>query len=88
MFKNIGKKIKGLAKVLFWLLAICSVVIGLYLLDDTDGISAAIGVGGVLVAWIGSWFLYGFGEIIDKLCEIERYTRIEKQPEVKPEAAE
>ena len=28
-----------------------------------------------LSSWVGSFFMYGFGELIDKTCEIERNTR-------------
>ncbi len=75
MFDNIGEKIKGLAKIIFWIEAIGAFMVGLVLAEATDGISMLIAVGGALVAWISSWFLYGFGEIIDKLCAIERNTR-------------
>lgn len=75
MFDNIGGKIKGLAKVLFWLEAIAAVIVGIVLVEDTDGLSLLFAIAGVLVAWISAWFLYGFGEIIDKLCDIERNTR-------------
>ena len=75
MYSNIGGKIKGLAKVLFWLEAIASVIVGLVLVEDTEGLSLLLAIAGVLVAWVSAWFLYGFGEIIDKLCDIERNTR-------------
>ena len=75
MFDNIGVKIKGLAKVLFWLEVITAVIVGFVLAADTDGLSLLFAIAGVLVAWISAWFLYGFGEIIDKLCDIERNTR-------------
>ncbi len=75
MFDNIGGKIKGLAKVLFWIEAIGAVIAGLVMVEDTEGISLLFALAGILVAWISSWFLYGFGEIIDKLCDIERNTR-------------
>ena len=75
MFDNIGGKIKGLAKVLFWLEAIASVIVGLVLVEDTEGLSLLLAIAGVLVAWVSAWFLYGFGEIIDKLRDIERNTR-------------
>lgn len=75
MFDNIGGKIKGLAKVIFWLEAIAAVIVGLVLVEDTEGLSLFFAIAGVLAAWISAWFLYGFGEIIDKLCDIERNTR-------------
>ena len=75
MFDNIGGKIKGLAKVLFWLEAIAAVIVGLVLVESTDCLSLLYAIVAVLVAWISAWFLYGFGEIIDKLCDIEKNTR-------------
>ncbi len=79
MFENIGGKIKGLSVAIFLIVAIGSVILGLSMLEVTDGVSLILSLIGVLIAWISSWFLYGFGEIIDKLCEIEMNTRrIEK----------
>lgn len=75
MFNNIGGKIKGLAQVLFWLEVVAAVIVGIVLVEDTEGISLLFAIAGVIVAWISAWFLYGFGEIIDKLCDIERNTR-------------
>ncbi len=75
MYDNIGDKIKILAKVVFWIEAITAVICGLGFAGMTNGMSLLIGLGIALVALIFSWFLYGFGEIIDKLCAIERNTR-------------
>lgn len=75
MFENIGGKIKGLAKIVFLLEIIAAVIVGLVLVDGTEGLSLLYAIAGVLVAWVSVWFLYGFGEIIDKLCDIERNTR-------------
>lgn len=87
VFRNIGRKIKGLAKVLCWIGIIFSILggVAIALLGATNmqviaGAAADIpevsGVmfifGGVLVAvvgslssWIGSWLLYGIGQLID-----------------------
>ena len=80
MFKydDIGEKIKGLAKWTFIIEAIAAVITGIvFLFMDEDFILAglAIIVCGPLVAWVSSWLLYGFGEIIDKLTQIEKNTR-------------
>ncbi len=75
MFENVGGKIKGLAKVLVWAEAILVILTGLILIEDTDGRSILFAIGSVPVVWISNWFLYGFGEIIDKLRDIERNTR-------------
>ena len=78
MYDNIGQKIKGLAKAIFIILSIVSVCAGIALMGvDEDlmwsGIVALLF--GPILAWIASWTLYGFGEIIDKVSDIERNTR-------------
>ncbi len=75
MYDRIGSKIKVLAKVIFWVEAVVAVIAALVMIESTEGVSLLLGMVGVLVAWVSSWFLYGFGEIIDKLCEIEKNTR-------------
>ena len=78
MYDNIGKKIKGLAKVLFIIEAIAAAIAGVALMVG-DGRLFPIGLlvllVGPLLAWVSSWLLYGFGELIDKVCDIERSTR-------------
>ena len=75
MFKNIGGKIKGLAKV------ICIVGIAIYVVagigmicsgynDTMVGMGFAVMIVGSLVSWIGSFFAYGFGELIENITVI------------------
>ena len=67
MFSNIGGKIKRLAT------AICVVGIGVSVLCGMIiiasgamlGMGFAILIGGSLLLWIGSFFAYGFGELIE-----------------------
>ena len=79
MYDNIGKKIKNLATVTFIVEAIATVIIGLVFLIDwgiEDGWWALLLIFfGPFIAWASSWLLYGFGELIDKTCDIERNTR-------------
>ncbi len=77
MFENIGGKIKGLAKVIFWIEAIGLGSWALFFVENMENplFPLLLAAAGILVAWISSWFLYGFGEIIDKLTEIEENTR-------------
>ena len=82
MFKNIGKKIKGLAVVLCILGILIAVVIGLLFIVIAVGLlgnqlfptlskGVKIGLGiisivvGFLGSWIGSFVLYGLGQLID-----------------------
>lgn len=78
MYDNIGKKIKGLAKAIFITEAIISIILGaaLIIMDDDLMLYGIISIFvGPLVAWVSSWLLYGYGELIDKTCDIERNTR-------------
>ena len=84
MYNNIGKKIKGLAKGTFIAEAVAAIITGFILfvtgLDSWEHRDLAL-VGplvialGPIVAWVSSWLLYGFGELVDKTCDIERNTR-------------
>ena len=77
MYDNIGKKIKGLANATFIVEAILSVITGIALwVTIEEWWCALILFCGLAVAWVSSCFLYGFGEIIDKLCDIEQNTRV------------
>ena len=80
MYDHIGGKIKILAKVTFAIVAIASIVGGFALLDGSDGLSMILVICGPLISWISSLLLYGFGEIIDKLCDIEHNTGIMMKP--------
>ena len=82
MFDNIGSKIKGFAKVIAWLGIILSFIIGLL----------SIATGGILVivigsasSWVGSFVLYGFGQLVensDKL--VNHFIPEEKMPVYSP----
>ncbi len=81
MFENIGSKIKGLAKFLAWVGIIASFIFGIRLCSQASNswyggswmIASGLGlmIGGSLLSWIGSFFLYGYGELIEKTANIE-----------------
>ena len=74
MYNNIGKKIKMLAQISFYVLAAAAFIVGIVLMiadDDLIPFALPIMFGGPLVFWISSWMLYGFGELVDKTCDIE-----------------
>lgn len=78
MYDNIGKKVKGLAIGLFIVETIAAIIVGFALLSDTENeIFWLIIVCGPIVAWISSWILYAFGELVDRICNIEVNTRKE-----------
>lgn len=79
MFNNIGKKIKGLAKFLFWVVVIAAIIGGFLVIlqgignshsSSGEKIGAVIGgllvIGlGIVFAWLQNFLLYGYGELID-----------------------
>ena len=86
-FHDIGKKIKNLTKWSCWvLIVLCWIgaVIAFFVAAAED--EAGIGFGYLLLfggvtpflIWIGSWMTYGFGELIDKVSQIEENTREDK----------
>lgn len=78
MYNNIGGKIKILALVTAIVEAAGSVIAGIALMaedDDLIPVGLLLWFVGPLVAWISSWLLYGFGELIAKVTDIERNTR-------------
>ena len=76
MYNDIGKKIKLLAKIEFYILAAFSLIGGIVLIAEENVLlGLLVIIAGTLVSWISTWLFYGFGEIIDKLCDIEKNTR-------------
>lgn len=81
IYRNIGGKIKGLAKWTFIISTIAAEIGGLVMLiegidyaEELIPLALLTMVIGPIIMWISTWTLYGFGEIIDKLCEISRNT--------------
>ena len=79
MFDNIGGKIKALATVLCVIGMIVSLVFAIVLwsqnneynyvtraYSNTISIGFGVLVGGCVASWVGSFFMYGFGELIDE----------------------
>ena len=74
MFDNIGGKIKKLAKILCWVGIVLSVLVGLITVIAAGAANASasavfgalLGTAvGVLASWIGSFFTYGFGQLVE-----------------------
>ena len=81
MYDNIGEKIKGLAKAGFIVEAIAAVITGIALMVSADYliiVGVLVLLLGPIVAWVSSWLLYGFGELIDNVCTIAANTRTSK----------
>lgn len=80
LYVDIGQKIKGWAKWLFIVEAIASVIGAILMLVNAEDwyilfLGALALVVGPLLAWVSSWILYAFGELVDKISANERNTR-------------
>ena len=80
MFENIGQKIKTLASVICWIGIIGCTFWGFSVISLGDGDGSAVVAGliiiatGILSSWVGSFLLYGFGELIYQTTKIARNT--------------
>lgn len=79
MYDEIGKKIKMLAKVSFYIMAgiigILGIVLAVSLFNDELmlAVLALLGTAVIIfLVWISTFILYGFGELIDRACNIDR----------------
>ncbi len=67
-YENIGNKIKGLAQMVFVVEAIAAVITGIALMaTDEDLIlyGLLVLIVGPIIAWVSSWLLYGFGQLVE-----------------------
>ena len=81
-YENIGNKIKGLAKATFIVEAIAAVIAGIVLMttggpdDEVILYGWLVLIAGPIIAWVSSWLLYGFGQLIENSDIIaEEYNR-------------
>jgi len=75
VFNNIGKKIKSLATFVCILGVVLSITIGLgqMIVDDETFVSGLfVLLVGPVISWLSTLILYGFGELIVKVTNIER----------------
>jgi hypothetical protein len=79
LYSDIVKKIKGWAKWIFIIEALCAVIGGIVLLVSGEESLLIIGIitiiAGPFIALVSTWILYGFGELIDKTAANEENTR-------------
>ena len=73
---NIGKRIKSLANLGAAIEAFLAFIAGIVLFSFELFLAGALVILlGFLFAWISSWGLYAFGELVDKTCMNEQNTR-------------
>lgn len=75
MYSNIGGKIKGAAKLVVFLVSFVSIIEGIAALERGIGAAIIFLVVIPVIAWISSWLIYAFGELVEKTCEIAENTR-------------
>ena len=85
MYNNIGGKIKGLAKVLGWLFLIGGIIAWLIFITNGKKYDDGIGWGalvGCVLSFISTWFLYGFGQLVEDTEGIRSELAYARQPSV------
>ena len=80
MFENIGEKIKKLAIAITVIGIVISVIYGITCFARGSAVDGVTAIGlGVLISWVSSFVLYGFGELISTSKEIsESLARMER----------
>ena len=79
-YADVGKKIKKWAQGIFVVEVIASILGGIiFLIANEDSALIIYGllilILGPIFAWISSWFVYAFGELVDKTAANERNTQ-------------
>ena len=75
MYDNIGSKIKIAAQIVFTLGVIGSIIFGFVICFGSEDFNAVgllyILLGGIS-SWISTLLMYGFGELIERVCSIDK----------------
>lgn len=81
LYSDIGQKMKNWAKGIFvveTILTILGAIITFFIEPEMFFLCVLMVVIGPLLAWISTWMLYGFGEIIDRLSSIDDKTTLSR----------
>ena len=70
LYENIGRKIKNWAKWIFIVEAIGAIITGFILMAEVDVLYILLVFLGPIIAWVGSWILYAFGELVEDVHAI------------------
>lgn len=67
LFTNISSKIKAVAQLLCWFGIFASILLGIVVISKTEllFIGILLMLLGPLLSWIGTFLLYGFGQLIE-----------------------
>lgn len=72
LYENIGRKIKSLAMCLFFVEAIGSLIAGIALGIEVEEIYFLLVLIGPFIAWISSFIMYAFGELVEDTESIRK----------------
>lgn len=80
MFNNIGNKIKVLAVVICFVGVFASVVSACNIYEVNENTSEAffVAIVGSVLSWVGSFFFYGFGQLIENSDATRENTEISR----------
>lgn len=88
LYENIGVKIKSWAKWIFIVEAVSAIIGGFIMVGNDDAEMGLIMViAGPVVAWVSSWLLYAFGQLVDDTNALRCQMAPAKKDEPKPVAA-
>ena len=85
MYDNIGSKIKIAAQTAFMLGVIGSIIFGLVICfgsEDFNAIGILYILLGGIISWISTLLMYGFGELIERVCSIDKKTLTDTSPRI------
>lgn len=88
LYEDIAGKIKRMAKWTFIVEAISSVIAGIAMAIEEDGGYILISIFGPIVAWVSSWVLYAFGQIVEDVHAIRNKEGTTEEVKVKREVEE
>ena len=82
MFNDAGEKIKKASKAIFIFQLICFIILGIVMITINDELTFAgicVMIAGIFIGWFSSVLVYGFGELVEKTCELsDKVRKIEK----------
>lgn len=85
MYDNIGSKIKIVAQILFVLGVIGSIIFGFVICfgsEDFNAIGFLYILLGGLISWLSTLLMYGFGELIERVCSIDKKPPTDTSPRI------
>lgn len=73
LFENIGEKIKNTVKFFAIFGMVISILLGVDIIfEGFIFIGIIVTLLGFLISWMGSWLLYGYGELIQRCINIDK----------------